>query len=76
MMGMIREDIAGRPITLAIMQTAAEASIVSRLREVFESEFDCQDVFDANVSPSVGLNTRPEAAGVIYYKHPMTASRR
>ena len=35
---MIRADIAGRPITLAIMQTAADASIIQRLRNVFESE--------------------------------------
>jgi DegV family protein with EDD domain len=73
MLDMIREDIAGRPITLAIMQTAAEASIVARLREVFESEFNCQDVFDAYVSPSIGLNTGPESTGVIYYKHPLKA---
>jgi DegV family protein with EDD domain len=71
MLDMIRADIAGRPITLAIMQTAAEASIVTRLREVFESEFDCQDIFDAYVSPSIGLNTGPESTGVIYYKHPL-----
>jgi DegV family protein with EDD domain len=76
MLDMIREDIAGRPITLAIMQTAAEASIVSRLREVFESEFDCLDIYDAYVSPSIGLNTGPAVTGVIYYKHPLTASRK
>ncbi len=75
MLDMIREDIAGHPITLAIMQTAAEASIVSRLREVFESEFDCQDVFDAYITPSIGLNSGPEVTGVIYYKHPLTTSR-
>ncbi len=73
MLDMIREDIAGRPITLAIMQTAAEASIVERLREVFASEFNCRHIYDAHVSPSIGLNTGPEATGVIYYKHPMAA---
>ncbi len=71
MIEMIRDDIAGRPITLAIMQTAAEASIIQRLRSVFESEFECKDVLDAFVSPSIGLNTGPDATGVIYYKHPM-----
>ncbi len=71
MLDMIRKDIAGRPITLAIMQTAAEASIIQRLRSVFESEFRCKDVLDAFVSPSIGLNTGPDSTGVIYYKHPM-----
>jgi DegV family protein with EDD domain len=73
MIDMIREDIAGRPITLAIMQTAAEASIIQRLRSVFESEFACKNIFDAFVSPSIGLNTGPDATGVIYYKHPLGA---
>ncbi len=73
MIDMIREDIGGRPITLAIMQTAADAAIIQRLRSVFESEFDCKDVFDAYVSPSIGLNTGPDSTGVIYYKHPMGA---
>nr|MDJ0875590.1 DegV family protein [Desulfobacterales bacterium] len=73
MIDMIREDIGGRPITLAIMQTAADAAIIQRLRSVFESEFDCKDVFDAYVSPSIGLNTGPDSTGVIYYKHPMDA---
>ncbi len=73
MLEMIREDIGGRPITLAIMQTAADAAIIQRLRSVFESEFDCKDVFDAYVSPSIGLNTGPDSTGVIYYKHPMGA---
>ena len=73
MIDMIREDIGGRPITLAIMQTAADTAIIQRLRSVFESEFDCKDVFDAYVSPSIGLNTGPDSTGVIYYKHPMGA---
>ncbi len=71
MIDMIRKDIAGRPITLAIMQTAAEISIIKRLRSVFENEFTCKDVLDAFVSPSIGLNTGPDSTGVIYYKHPM-----
>ncbi len=71
MIDMIRNDIAGRPITLAIMQTAAEASIIQRLRSVFETEFACKNVFDAFVSPSIGINTGPDSTGVIYYKHPM-----
>ena len=71
MLDMIREDIAGRPITLAILQTAAEVSIIESLREVFQSEFKCMDIFDAYYSPSIGLNMGPESTGIAYYKHPM-----
>lgn len=71
MLDMIREDIAGRPITLAILQTAAEVSIIESLREVFRSEFKCVDIFDAFFSPSIGLNMGPESTGIAYYKHPM-----
>jgi len=71
MLDMIREDIAGRPITLAILQTAAEVSIIESLREVFQSEFKCMDIFDAYYSPSIGLNMGPASTGIAYYKHPM-----
>ena len=71
MLDMIREDIAGRPITLAILQTAAEVSIIQSLREVFQTEFNCVDIFDAFYSPSIGLNMGPASTGIAYYKHPM-----
>ena len=73
MLDMIREDIAGRPITLAILQTAAEVSIIESLRDVFQSEFKCVDIFDAYYSPSIGLNMGPESTGIAYYKHPLRA---
>lgn len=73
MLDMIREDIAGRPITLAILQTAAEVSVVESLREVFQSEFKCHDIFDAYYSPAIGLNMGPESTGIAYYKHPLRA---
>ena len=68
-----RENIAGRPITLAILQTAAGVSVVRSLREVFASEFNCVEVFDAHYSPAIGLNMGPEATGIAYYKHPLRA---
>jgi DegV family protein with EDD domain len=71
MLDMIREDIAGRPISLAIQQTAAETSIIRSLREVFESEFNCQEIFNAHYSPAIGLNMGPESTGIAYYKHPL-----
>jgi fatty acid kinase fatty acid binding subunit len=73
MLDMIREDISGRPITLAILQTAAEVSIIESLRDVFQTEFKCVDIFDAYYSPAIGLNMGPESTGIAYYKHPMRA---
>lgn len=71
MLDLIREDIAGRPITLAIFQTAAEVSVIESLRNVFQSEFKCLDIFDAYFSPAIGLNMGPGCTGIAYYKHPM-----
>ena len=73
MLDIIKEDIAGRPITLAILQTAAEVSIIDSLRDVFQSEFKCQAVYDAYFSPAVGLNLGPESTGIAFYKHPLRA---
>jgi hypothetical protein len=55
MLDMIREDIAGRPITLAILQTAAEVSIIESLRAVLQTEFKCVDIVDAYYRPSVSI---------------------
>ncbi len=71
MLDQIREDIAGRPITLAKFQTAAEVSVIESLREVFQAEFKCNDIFDADFSPAIGLNMGPGCTGIAYYKHPM-----
>jgi len=70
MLDMIRADIDGRPITLAIAQTAADISIVRSLREVFEAQFTCRQVYNTFTSPSVGINTGPASTGVMYCKHP------
>ena len=71
MLDLMREDIAGRPMTLAIFQTAAEVSVIESLREVFQTEFKCNDIFDAYFSPAIGLNMGPGCTGIAYYKHPM-----
>jgi len=70
MLDMIREDIAGRTITLAIFQTAAEVSVIESLRAVFQSEFNCEAIYDAFFSPAIGLNMGPGCTGIAYYKHP------
>lgn len=69
MLDMIRDDIAGCPLTLAILQTAAEVSVVRRLRNVFQPEFDGVEIFDAYFNPAVGLTMGPEATGIAYCKH-------
>ena len=71
MLDMIREDIAGRPITLGIFQTIAEVSVIESLREVFQHDFKCFDIFDAFFSPAIGLNLDPGCTSMAYSKHPM-----
>jgi DegV family protein with EDD domain len=71
MLDMIREEIGGRSITLAIFQTAAEVSVIESLRSVFQSEFTCRDIYDAYFSPAIGLNMGSGCTGVAYYRHPL-----
>ena len=71
MLDIIREDVAGRPITLAIFQTAAEVSVIESLRGVFPSEFNGKAIFDADGGPAIGLNMGPGSTGIDWYKHPL-----
>jgi len=68
MMDHIRSDIGSRPITLAINHSR-ETDVVRSLREVFESGFDCRQVYVSYFGPSIGINTGPETTAVMYYKH-------
>jgi DegV family protein with EDD domain len=69
MMDHIREDIGRKPISLAINHSR-ETDVVWSLREVFESSFECREVFVSYFGPSIGINTGPETTAVMYYKHP------
>lgn len=68
MMDSIKEDVGGRPITLSIIYSG-ENRLVKNLKEVFESTFDCRNIYIARYSPSIAINTGPEAYAVFFTTH-------
>jgi fatty acid-binding protein DegV len=68
MLDMIKKEIGTHPITLAIAH-GRDLNLVLTLRSVFESTFDCREVFRTYFGPSIGINAGPEAIGVMYYIH-------
>ncbi|WDP92448.1 MAG: DegV family protein [Desulfobacter sp.] len=68
MIDRIREDVAGRPISLSIIYSG-DKGLVRRLRDVFEETFDCRDVYITRFGPSVAINTGPESYAVFFIPH-------
>ena len=68
MLDMIKKEIGDSPITLAIAH-GRDLNVVVNLKSVFEDTFDCREVYRTYFGPSIGINTGPEAIGVMYYKH-------
>lgn len=68
MLDIIKEQIAGRSISLAIAY-AKDDSLVPNLQAVFEQTFTCQEVYVLQFGPSIGISTGPESLGVAYYIH-------
>lgn len=65
MMDSIKEDVAGRSINLSIIYAGNE-SLVENLKGVFETTFDCKNIYIARFSPSIALNTGPESYAVFF----------
>lgn len=68
MLDIIRKDIGDYPINLAIVH-GRDLKLVNGLRGVFETNFDCRDIFRTYFGPSIGINAGPEAIGVMFYRH-------
>lgn len=68
MLDMIKKEIGGQPITLAIAH-GRDKSVATNLKGVFEQTFDCRDVYTTYFGPSISINCGPEAIGVMYCKH-------
>lgn len=65
MMDKIKEDVGNKPITLSIIY-AGNRNLVQNLKEVFETTFECRDVYIARFGPSVAINTGPESYAVFF----------
>jgi DegV family protein with EDD domain len=69
MLDTLKEEIDSRPITLAIAH-ARDTSLVNSIHDVFDSTFQCNQIFTLQFGPSIGISTGSETIGVAYYTHP------
>jgi len=67
MMDRIRQDIGSDAINLAIIYSR-ERGVVDSLKGVFESSFQCKNVYVGRFGPSIGINTGPETTAVMFHK--------
>ena len=65
MMDHIKEDVAGRPISLSLIY-AGNSTLIKSLTDVFDSTFQCKDIFVSRFSPSIAINTGPDSYGVFF----------
>jgi fatty acid kinase fatty acid binding subunit len=65
MMDNIKRDIGLNAIDLSIIYSG-EIELVERLRNVFQSTFDCRDIYIARFGPSIAINAGPESYAVFF----------
>lgn len=65
MMDTIKSDIGNSPINLSIIYSG-EKGLVKRLQDVFQSTFDCQNIYVARFGPSIAINAGPESYAVFF----------
>jgi DegV family protein with EDD domain len=65
MMENIKEDIGMNTIDLSIIYSG-DSSLVERLENVFQTTFDCRDVYIARFGPSIAINAGPESYAVFF----------
>ncbi|MCG8684672.1 MAG: DegV family protein [Desulfobacterales bacterium] len=65
MMDRIKQDVAGRPISLSIIY-AGNDKLIHSLRNVFDSSFECRQIYISRFSPSIAINTGPESYAVFF----------
>jgi DegV family protein with EDD domain len=64
----IKEEVGKHPITLSLIYSGDE-SVVTNLRDVFTSTFECREVYASRFGPSIGINTGPESYAVFFIRH-------
>jgi DegV family protein with EDD domain len=64
----IKEEVGQHPITLSLIYSGDE-SVVTNLRDVFTSTFECREVYASRFGPSIGINTGPESYAVFFIRH-------
>ena len=65
MMETIKQDVNSRAISLSIIYSGS-MDHVERLQEVFQSTFDCREIYVARFGPSIAINAGPESYAVFF----------
>jgi DegV family protein with EDD domain len=65
MMDAIKADVGNSPINLSIIYSG-EKGLVQRLQDVFQSTFDCQNIYVARFGPAIAINSGPESYAVFF----------
>lgn len=65
MMDTIKSDVGNSPINLSIIYSG-EKGLVKRLQDVFQSTFDCRNIYVARFGPSIAINAGPESYAVFF----------
>jgi DegV family protein with EDD domain len=65
MMDAIKADVGNSPINLSIIYSG-EKGLVQRLQDVFQSTFDCQNIYVARFGPAIAINAGPESYAVFF----------
>jgi DegV family protein with EDD domain len=67
MVDYIKKDVGDSPVVMALAH-ARDTRYVRDLETVFNSRFDCRQMYIACFGPSVGISTGPETMGVSFFK--------
>ncbi len=68
MMETIKKDVNSKAINLSIIYSG-DMGLVERLQEVFQSTFDCHEIYVARFGPSIAINAGPESYAVFFTPH-------
>jgi DegV family protein with EDD domain len=69
MLQVIQEDVADHRISLGISHAEAPEQ-ADELKQAMLDRFHCDEAIVSYVGPSIGLNTGPQATGIMYCKRP------
>ncbi|MEF8823098.1 MAG: DegV family protein [Desulfohalobiaceae bacterium] len=62
----IREDLQDKEIINLGIAHAGDPEMAREMKELMLANFPCNNVYESNVGPAIGLNTGPGSVGVMY----------
>jgi DegV family protein with EDD domain len=68
MLDQITEHVGNSQINLCIVHNGA-IDLAEELRDVYSHRFNCKRSYIIYTTPAIGINTGPEATGIVYFKY-------